>query len=101
MARIDELTNCPECNSSWDGGDIFETLRPQKWCENMSDDELREDVHKHYAPPHRFSRLVGVEVRGGYDGVSFWECPDCKARWDRFTQRKVVNAHASSGSAVE
>jgi len=32
-----------------------------------------------------YSRMIGVEVPGVYDGVLYWECPDCGARWHRFT----------------
>lgn len=28
----------------------------------------------------------GVEVRGEYDGVLFWECPACKHAWPRFPE---------------
>jgi len=31
-----------------------------------------------------YSRMIGVEVPGVYDGVLYWSCPDCGARWHRF-----------------
>lgn len=31
-----------------------------------------------------FSRLIGVEIRGVYDGIAYWRCPDCGLRWHRF-----------------
>lgn len=31
-----------------------------------------------------YSRVIGVEFRGVYDGVAAWLCPDCGARWHRF-----------------
>lgn len=100
--KLDDMTNCPQCNADWNGGDIFETLRAQDWCKDKSDDELRAYIQNAYAPPYRFSRLVGIECRGGYDGVSFWECPDCKTRWDRFTRKEVtLDASASGGGEVE
>ena len=34
--------------------------------------------------PRYYSRLVGVEVSGVYDGVLYWQCPDCGAAWHRF-----------------
>jgi len=30
--------------------------------------------------------MVGVEVPGVYDGVLYWECPDCGAAWHRWTE---------------
>lgn len=29
-------------------------------------------------------RTIGVEIRGVYDGVLFWQCPDCGTRWHRW-----------------
>ena len=34
--------------------------------------------------PRYYSRLVGVEVPGVYDGVLHWQCPDCGAAWHRW-----------------
>jgi hypothetical protein len=31
-----------------------------------------------------YSRMIGHEVPGVYDGVLYWACPDCGARWHRF-----------------
>lgn len=60
--------SCPECKSSWVGDPI-----PEK--------------HLHLYGHHNghSSRLIGVEILGKYDGVSYWQCPDCKATWNRWT----------------
>jgi hypothetical protein len=75
---------CPKCNSDWDAGSIFDTLRPQRWCEDKTDEELQQYVEQHYAPPYRFSRIIGIEYRDKYDGVWEYACPDCNARFPRF-----------------
>ena len=55
----------------------------------MDDDELRKYVEDHYgAVDARFSRVIGVEYRGRYDGVWEWRCPDCAATWPRFAEGK-------------
>ncbi len=36
---------------------------------------------------HFYSRLIGVEYLGGYDGVSEWLCPDCGVRVGRWSGR--------------
>ena len=86
--KLDHTGLCPECGSNWDAGDIFDTLRPQNWCKDKSDDELRKFVKTSYAPPYKFSRLIGVQLPYDhpehYDGVSYWQCPDCKHQWPRF-----------------
>ena len=34
-----------------------------------------------------FSRLIGIEIQGKYDGVLAWRCPDCAATWDRWPEK--------------
>lgn len=79
---------CPKCNADWCAGDIFDTLRTQDWCKAMSDDDLRAHIRQFYSPPYKFSRLIGVELPcthpDHYDGVSYWECPDCEHQFPRF-----------------
>lgn len=31
-----------------------------------------------------YSRIIGYEERGVYDGVLIWMCPDCGGAWPRF-----------------
>lgn len=83
------MNKCPECDTNLDGAGIFETLRSQDWCASMNDDELRKYVEDHYGDVNaRFSRVIGVEYRGLYDGVWEWRCPDCAATWPRFAKGK-------------
>lgn len=42
----------------------------------------------------RYSRVIGVEIVGQYDGVSRWQCPDCEAEWDRFTGKRIETRSA-------
>ena len=81
---MDHHGKCPECKSDWDAGSIFDTLRPQAWCADKTDAELLKYVEQHYAPPYRFSRIIGIEDRNKYDGVWEYACPDCNARFPRF-----------------
>ena len=69
---FDKYGDCPECGMSWDGGDI-----------------PAED-RKHYSPPYKWSRVIGVEDPKIYDGVSYWMCPMCESMWDRWTGEKIV-----------
>jgi hypothetical protein len=69
--KLDQYGNCPICKESWDSGDI-----PKKYRE-------------HYSPPYKFSKLIGVEIQGEYDGISEWQCPFCKTIWDRWTEKII------------
>lgn len=92
---LDDRGVCPECGADWDAGDIFERLKEMRahgreFYANKTDEEI-ENIARQYgwAPgsPKHFSRLIGVELPHGhpehYDGVSFWQCPDCKTQWKR------------------
>lgn len=85
---LDHHGRCPECGANWCAGEIFDVLRPQDWCKDKSDDELRAHIQECYPPPYKFSRIIGVELPYDhpehYDGVSYWMCPDCKHAFPRF-----------------
>lgn len=61
---------CPHCETSLQGDPI-----PQEY------------VDAGYYPPEvtHYDRTIGVEVRGVYDGVLYWACPDCGHGWPRWT----------------
>jgi hypothetical protein len=89
-AKLDHFGRCPSCNASWDAGNIFDVLRPQEWCKDKSDEELDAYIKMAYAPPYKFSRIVGVQLPythpDHYDGVSYWQCPYCRHQWERFNK---------------
>ena len=67
MLMDSETRYCPVCRADWQASEI-----PAK-------------SRQYYAPSAtHYSRLIGIETRS-YDGVSYWQCPDCKATWDRWT----------------
>jgi hypothetical protein len=86
---MDHHGKCPKCDADWNNGDIFDVLRPQTWCANMTDEELKRYISVYYSPPYKFSRLIGIEYPGKYDGVWEYACPDCDARFPRFTKEKT------------
>jgi rubredoxin len=99
MSKLEEgQRTCPECKSSWDGGSILETFIKGRddgshaWNKDMTDEEIEEYVKNSYSPPYRWGREIGVELPYNhprhYDGISYWQCPDCKATFNRFTGEK-------------
>jgi len=85
--KIDQFGCCPKCSSSWDAGDIFDCWRKLAVYDKYTDEQLHARIAELYSPPHKFSRLMGVEIPERYDGIWEWACPDCDARFPRF---KVV-----------
>lgn len=72
-----ESDNCPKCQASWVGP----TIPP-------------EQRHLFAGTKPHSSRLIGVELPYShpdrYDGVSFWQCPDCGQQWNRWTGVEVA-----------
>lgn len=47
-----------------------------------------------YGETGQYSRKIGVEIQGVYDGVLFWQCPDCEGRWHRFSETHYLYERA-------
>lgn len=47
-----------------------------------------------------YSRVIGVEYQGGYDGVSEWRCPDCGRREGRWSGRVLGDDETEERSAA-
>lgn len=60
---------CPHCEANLQGAPIPQEYIDKGW----------------YGDKTHYSRIIGVEIREVYDGVLFWQCPDCGGRWQRFT----------------
>jgi hypothetical protein len=70
---------CPHCNSSLIGDPI-----PQEYIDRG-----------YYRPgATHFRREIGVEIPGVYDGVLFWQCPDCAGRWHRWPEGHELRERA-------
>jgi hypothetical protein len=81
---------CPKCGSDWDGGSILETFIKQreegvKCWQGKSDEQIEKEMKESYSAPYRWGREIGIELPKRYDGVSYWQCPDCKTTFNRFT----------------
>jgi len=47
-----------------------------------------------------YSRGIGVEIPGVYDGVLFWLCPDCDGTWHRWPVGDWLYAKAAAVMAT-
>lgn len=56
--------------------------------------EIPEESRQHYGDATHFRREIGVEVQGVYDGVLYWQCPDCEGAWQRFPKGDVRHTAA-------
>lgn len=69
---LDKERYCPKCNTDLQGQPI-----PKEFRHNYS----KNTTH--------YSRVLGIQYLGGYDGVSEWRCPDCDYRENRFTGEEI------------
>lgn len=82
--------NCPKCGVNWEGGRIIDELIRQRdagaevW-KGKSDDDLMTYIKKFYGPPYTWGREIGCEMDDNYDGISHWQCPDCKTYYNAVT----------------
>lgn len=92
MRDILNFKNCPDCGSSWEGEDIYEAFRKHVFYKDKTDAELKQYVYDHYKWSEQnkksFKRVIGIEIQGQYDGVSYFQCPDCRQTYNRFTGEK-------------
>ena len=81
--------SCPECNTPWREE---ETIFQHFLNKGKSVEEAAETA-SHYGctpqtPKHFGKDVVGIEIQGHYDGVSYWQCKKCEATFNRFTMKK-------------
>lgn len=75
---------CPHCDASMQGDPV-----PEKYRVHAGDCPKIDGAQRCYCFPYgeettHFLRVMGHEVRGVYDGVLFWSCPDCQMAWPRW-----------------
>jgi rubredoxin len=97
LTREQEHGICPNCDSNWDNGAIFDHFRENNRYEDITDDEVREMVKKYYGDEKaHFSKLIGIEDPTIYDGCLYWQCPDCNVKIPRWSEKSPL-----FGKAVE
>ena len=129
MSKIENLkglgtTNkgdcCPECDENWDGGDIYEHFLEAKFNPNHEQhdsyaDKTLDDIKEAAGSygwsednPKRFGKIIGVDCsrdlnadeEDRYDGVSYWQCPNCEIAWHRITGKRTEKFIKSGKAAV-
>lgn len=73
------MENCPDCSA-----DLRDKEIPAEY--------LRKGYYGPWAegdPPRYWYRTIGVELPGVYDGILFWQCPDCGYRWHRWADKRM------------
>jgi len=83
-------SRCPKCNVNLNGEDIY-----QHFFDKYKNEEEALKAAEMYGwskeNPKCFRREIGIEVRGVYDGVIAWKCPDCGHVWPRAGMEDYFN----------
>jgi len=76
---------CPHCAVSLQGDPIPAEHRVHKPDHDAQVTRYGRCYCLPYGDKTHFSRIISHEIRGVYDGVLFWSCPDCRMAWVRDT----------------
>ena len=83
---------CPKCKIPWEEKETIYEFFLNKY----QDEEKATSAAKNYgctpeSPKHFGKNVIGIEIQGMYDGISFWECQGCKTTFDRWTMKEVTS----------
>ena len=86
------LKNCPKCGVNWkEENTIYEHFLIQGYSPDDAEHKASMYGCTPDNPQHFSINVIGIEVSGKYDGVSYWECQECKALFDRWSMKEVEN----------
>ena len=82
---------CPSCAVSWE---CEETIYEHFLAIQGNDEvESRRKAEMYGCTPdnpkHFGVNVVGIEVQGQYDGISYWKCLKCEATFNRWDLKPV------------
>jgi uncharacterized C2H2 Zn-finger protein len=78
-----DVSHCPNCKTSWNKEDIFIYFLKKYINPIKAYRTAMMYGYNIFTRRYHFRRLRGIEIRGEYDGVSYWECPECNMIWQR------------------
>jgi hypothetical protein len=87
--NVETQRYCNICGADWNDGDIKETFVKQGYSEDEAI-KIASDYGWTVEKPISFSRIIGIEDSRIYDGISYYQCPDCFATWDRWHGYKYL-----------
>lgn len=81
---------CPSCKEPWEETETIYEFFLNKY----KDEEKALEAAKCYGctpetPKHFGKNIIGIEIQGQYDGISYWKCQCCKTTFDRWTMEIV------------
>lgn len=104
-APIDKNGCCPNCNTTWDGGDIYESLYKLDIFMQKSSEEVKKHANQFYGwtPENakRFSNVIGITISRLGDQVNYYQCPNCLHVFDADTGKEFINLNEARNYQYE
>ena len=81
---------CPKCNTPWEESeriyDFF--LRKYEGDEVKAAETASAYGDTPETPKHFGKDIIGIEIQGMYDGISYWKCKKCETTFNRWTMKE-------------
>ena len=78
--------NCPSCNTDWEEEEtITQYFESQGYSHRKAVQTAALYGCTPKSPKHFGKNVVGIEISEQYDGVSYWQCQECKVMFNRWT----------------
>lgn len=101
---IDRQGNCPACNESWDGGDIFEVIQDMDAFMGKPKGDVIAIASQYgwtEQNKKRFSKVIGVEFTTMKDKLALLQCPTCNHVFNPETSQEFENLNEARNSFYE
>jgi len=61
---------------------------------NLQGEPIPEQHRNLFSAATHYGREIGVQIYGVYDGVLYWQCPDCGGVWHRWPEGDELRERA-------
>lgn len=81
---------CPKCGAEWEEKEsIYEFFLKKYGDESKARETALNYGCRPDRPKHFSKNVVGIEIQGMYDGISYWKCACCETTFDRWTMKET------------
>ena len=87
---------CPKCKIPWEEKETIYEFFLNKY---KDEEQARESANNYGCTPekpkHFGKNVIGIEIQGMYDGISYWECQNCGTTFNRWTMCEVPSKRSA------